>query len=47
MNIVVPYEGKWFLIYFYPNENSVGIYQVTGDISFYYKDGFKCVAGYV
>jgi hypothetical protein len=34
-----------FLIYFYPNENSVGIYQVTGEISFYYKDGFQMCSG--
>jgi hypothetical protein len=33
------------LIYFYPNENSVGIYQVTGDISIYYKDGFQMCSG--
>jgi hypothetical protein len=27
------------------SENSVGIYQVTGDISIYYKDGFQMCSG--
>jgi hypothetical protein len=32
-------------LYFYPNENSVGIYQVTGEFHFTIKMVSKCVAG--
>lgn len=33
------------LIYYYPKENAIGLYQVTNELTYYYKDGFQHTSG--
>jgi hypothetical protein len=47
MSIVIPIMKENDFDIFLSKENSVGIYQVTGDISIYYKDGFQMCREYV
>jgi hypothetical protein len=37
-------EGD-FLIYFYPKDNAIGIYQAKEELEYYYKDGFQYCSG--
>ena len=33
------------LIYYYPKDNAIGLYQVEKELTYYYKDGFQHTTG--